>query len=82
MSSTPVVSAIIQQLNAVLRLVTALSLSLTANEIIQIRQGLAYAYDYIGVVLEERNLRVEGVTSVCEFDTNLLYSMFTFLRRR
>lgn len=80
--TSPTASAILAQVDATLRLIRSLSLSLSPNEIIEIRQGLAYAYDSIGVVLEERNLRVEGFTSVCEFGANSLDSIFTFSQHR
>ena len=79
MASTPTSFAILRQLDATLQLITALSSSLTVTEIMEIRQGLARAYNGVGIVLE-RNLEIEGVTSVCEFRNNFLDPSLTLFQ--
>ena len=67
MATTSVAHALVIQVDAVLYLIETLSPSLSANDIIAIRQALALAYDGAGVVLERRNLETEGVTLAGEF---------------
>jgi len=82
MASMQTAVAFLRQLDATLELIAAPSSSLTDSEITGIRQALAHAYTTLGVVLEERNLEIEGVTLVCKFGTNPLNSLFTFFHHR
>jgi len=80
MASPYIGSAVLCQLNAMLQLIATLSPSLTPNEIMEIRRGLAHAYNSIGIVLEDRNLQAEGATPICEFGTKFLDSVLTLFQ--
>lgn len=67
MSSTPVTSALLQQLDATLQLLEALSSSLSPHEILAARRSLLEAYVSMGQILILRNLETDGVSFVGEF---------------
>ena len=80
MASTQTAIAFIRQLGATLELIVAPESSLTVDEIVELRQALTFAYTSLGAVLEERNLRTEGLTLICEFGTRFLNTLFTFFQ--
>jgi len=67
MPTPPVAVALMFHLDSALHLIEVLSPSLSVDEIIAIRRGLAAACDTVGDILEQRNLEAEGITLVGEF---------------
>ena len=64
MSATPTTFAILQQLDATLRLVGTLSPSLSTYELVAARHALLQAYTAIGQVVVSRNLETEGIALI------------------
>ena len=72
MNSTSTAPAILQQLDAVLQLVETLSTSLTALEIMAVRQSLLHAYVSMGQALILRNLETDGITFIGKSHSSFL----------
>lgn len=80
MASTPTSTALLRQIDATLQLIMTLSMSLTTNEIAEVRQGLARAYDSMGAVLGDRILST-GLSYAREFIVIFIDSLFTSLNK-
>lgn len=60
MTTTPLVSAILRQLDAALQLIETASPFLSASDLADIRCALQHTYSEMGVSLQNRNLLASG----------------------
>jgi hypothetical protein len=81
MATASVAPAVLCQLVATLQLVETLSPSLSVGEVMDIRCILLRVHDYMGAVLEERDLGIEAMTFAREFDGCSPDFLLNFFRR-